>query len=126
MRVLTVFLAALLILAAVGLYDVKYRAEATERAIAILNHEIRDEEEALRILRAEWSYLNTPERLQGFANRYLSELRPLAPNQIGTFEDLPLKPRPDDLYGSMMGQSFGDQSSAGEILRENTRVGGNY
>src|SRR5690606_10074451 len=68
----------------VGLYDIKYRAESADRHARQLEQRIAKEQEAIRVLRAEWSYLNQPERLQELASRY-TELKPLTAEQIGSF-----------------------------------------
>ncbi len=81
----------------VGLYDIKYRAESADRHARQLEQRIAKEQEAIRVLRAEWSYLNQPERLQGLANRY-TELKPLTAEQIGSFEDVPMPHMADDFY----------------------------
>ena len=98
MRIVNTVLLILVAAVAVGLYDIKYRSEAAERDVAALHRDIAQEEETLRVLRAEWSHLNTPALLQGYADRLLTDLQPLQPAQIGTFDDVPTKARPDDLY----------------------------
>lgn len=81
----------------VGLYDIKYRAESADRHARQLEQRIAKEQEAIRVLRAEWSYLNQPERLQELASRY-TELKPLTAAQIGSFEDVPMPHMADDFY----------------------------
>lgn len=81
----------------VGLYDIKYRAESADRHARQLEQRIAKEQEAIRVLRAEWSYLNQPERLQELASRY-TQLQPLTAEQIGNFEDVPMPHMADDFY----------------------------
>ena len=45
----------------------------------------------IALLRAEWSMLDPPARLQGLAERHL-QLQPIAPNQIDTLDNLPTAP----------------------------------
>lgn len=80
-----------------GLYDIKYRAEIADRRVQTITHQIASEQESIRVLRAEWSYLNQPERLQELAQRY-TKLEPLQAAQIGTFSDVPMPHKADDFY----------------------------
>lgn len=89
-RALTVFGIATLILVCFGLYNGVYLAKAHERELARLNAEIAKEGEAIRVLKAEWSYLNQPERLQALARKHLA-LAPTNPNQIVVLASLPLR-----------------------------------
>ena len=45
----------------------------------------------LTVLRAEWSYLNRPDRLSELASRHLA-LGPVAPVQVGDIAALPARP----------------------------------
>jgi cell division protein FtsL len=83
-----IFLAALV---GFGLFHVKYKVQALEEELAQLNARIVHEQEQLHVLRAEWAYLNRPERLEELNGRFLG-LGPMTPAQIGGFNDLPLRP----------------------------------
>jgi hypothetical protein len=76
-----------------GMFQIKFEVQALEGQLTALNADIRDREEAIRVLRAEWSYLNEPDRLATLAARYL-ELAPAGANQLVRFQDLPLRPVP--------------------------------
>ncbi len=97
-RLLNVLSVVLVVAASVGLYNLKYKVEAQERERASLYQETLNERDAIQILRAEWSYLAQPERLQSLADRHL-ELEPLRASQIATFDDLPMPRRDNDLFG---------------------------
>lgn len=90
MRTLTIFSLAALILVCFGLYNGAYSAKAHERALRQLNADIAKEAEAIRALRAEWSFLNQPERLQALARKHLA-LAPTNPNQIVVLASLPAR-----------------------------------
>jgi cell division protein FtsL len=90
MRTLTLFGIVTLILVCFGLYKGVYSAKAHERALQQLNADIAKEAESLRVLKAEWSYLNQPERLQALARKHLS-LAPTDPNQIVVMASLPVR-----------------------------------
>jgi len=74
-----------------GMFQVKFEVQALENQLTDLNRTIRDREEAIRVLRAEWSYLNEPDRLATLAARYL-ELAPLGAGQLVRFDAVPPRP----------------------------------
>jgi cell division protein FtsL len=81
---------ALLVLVCFGLYNGVHRVKAQEQALAKLKTQLAQEAEAVRVLKAEWSYLNQPERLQALARRHLT-LAPTGASQITVLASLPLK-----------------------------------
>ncbi len=96
-RVLNIVLVVAVIGLSIGLYDIKYRAEAAEKRANQIERDIASEQEGIRVLRAEWSYLNQPERIQELAKRYTT-LEPLKAAQIGSFADVPMPHKADDFY----------------------------
>lgn len=70
------------------LYQTKEETYRAKQIIAGLNKTIAQENEAINLLKAEWSYLNQPSRLQALAEKHL-DLKPLDPKQIKNFADLP-------------------------------------
>lgn len=84
------------ILAVISMSFVLYwiKSDAREAAVRLveLRHDIADERAALDILKAEWSHLNRPSRLQDLAERYLS-LKIMDADQIVNFDDLPRRER---------------------------------
>ncbi len=72
---------------AFGLYRVTDAVQTREDELARLNRDLIASEEAIRVLRAEWSYLNRPERLARLAADHLA-LAPMTARQIGGFENL--------------------------------------
>lgn len=87
-RPLIVLAVAVLGLLAFALFQLKYEVQTLEERLAGLRKEIAVENDAIRVLGAEWSYLNRPERLQALAERYL-DLTPVQPAQISTLQTLP-------------------------------------
>ncbi|MFQ5783287.1 MAG: hypothetical protein ACE5H8_00505 [Alphaproteobacteria bacterium] len=81
---------ALIGIVAFGLFQLKHAVQRLEDELAGLNRELLASEENIHVLRAEWSYLNRPERLAVLAARHL-DLEALAPAQIGAVEVLPLR-----------------------------------
>ncbi len=78
------------LIAAIGVFVLKHQVQKLEAELASVHREIVTDQEALHVLKAEWSHLNQPERLKDLASRYLS-LVPLAPGQIVRFEALPFR-----------------------------------
>lgn len=70
-----------------GLYNLKAQVEVREKELAKAQRAIEEEREAIEVLRAEWSYLNQPERLRRLAAVRL-ELQPVAARQLASPERL--------------------------------------
>lgn len=80
-RPATVTWLALATLIVVGLFHVKHQVQTLEDEIGRVNRQIAGEREAIHVLKAEWGYINQPQRLESLSSRHL-ELQPLKPNQI--------------------------------------------
>jgi hypothetical protein len=82
------------VLVAVGFgfwaYRVNYDTQAALRRVAALETAIGQERERLVVLRAEWAWLNRPERLQALVRTHSAALGlvPIAPEQFGTVADV--------------------------------------
>ena len=87
-RPVTLFWIALAGCVGYGLYHLKNEVQSLEDQLFRVNRTILAEQEAIHVLRAEWSYLNQPARLQALASRHL-DLQPTKPNQLGTVASLP-------------------------------------
>jgi cell division protein FtsL len=92
-RPVTMFWVALAGCVGFGLYHLKNEVQALEDELFRANRTILAEQESIHVLRAEWSYLNQPARLQALASRHL-DLQPTKPSQLGTIATLP--PLPQD------------------------------
>jgi cell division protein FtsL len=103
-RLLNICVIAALFMAAAYVYKIKY--ESTERAeqVAKLRAEIRREHDAIAALRAEWSRLDSPARIQELAKRHLA-LRPVEQRQFDRLDQLP--ERPPDLVPSGVSDPIG-------------------
>jgi hypothetical protein len=87
--------------AAVFVFQIKYRAETIAERAADLQRSLDEENEALSLLKAEWSLLIQPARVQELIERHADRLslQPLDPAQIAEIEHLPMRPKgpaPDD------------------------------
>lgn len=63
--------------------------------LANITADIRREEDSLRVLQAEWSYLNQPDRLEKLSAQYL-KLTPMKGKQFANADSLPLRPVPEE------------------------------
>src|SRR5262245_27545696 len=87
LRFVNVCLVLGLLALAYVIYEVKYEARALDVEIAQLRQDIEVERDAVAVLRAEWSLLNRPERIERLAEKYL-KVAPAKPSQLVTLETL--------------------------------------
>ncbi|HEY7459169.1 MAG TPA: hypothetical protein VH765_10480 [Xanthobacteraceae bacterium] len=88
LRVLHVLSILFLVGAAVAVYKLKYESTYDAQRVAKLRNEIRVERERLSTLKAEWSRLASPQRIQELAARHLG-MKPLEVARISDFSNLP-------------------------------------
>ena len=65
------------------LFKVKYEVVALEQKLVHSLQQIKQEEGNIHILKAEWSHLNEPKRLQKLAETFL-DIRPMKTEQIAS------------------------------------------
>ena len=92
MRLLNILVIGALVAAAAYVYKIKFESTRQAERIAKVRMEIRHEQDAIASLRAEWSKLETPSRIQELAKRHLTALRPIDPRQFDTLRSLPERP----------------------------------
>jgi cell division protein FtsL len=85
LRFVNVCLVLALVALAYVIYQVKYEARALDEEIVSLGKQVDQERDALAVLRAEWSLLNRPERIERLAQKYL-KLAPTQPRQLVTVD----------------------------------------
>ncbi|MBL8808429.1 MAG: hypothetical protein JNN22_16400 [Rhodospirillales bacterium] len=90
-----------------GLYQLKHEVIALENDLSRLNRQIVQEQENIHVLKAEWSYVTQPARLQALAQRFL-DLQPMAPRQFARLDALPALPA-----ASLQAVSAGPSQRAG-------------
>lgn len=54
-----------------GMFQVKYKVYNLKRDLKTIDRQLVADKDAIRVLKAEWSYLNKPERIEKLAERYL-------------------------------------------------------
>jgi len=95
-RCLNVTVVAALVLAAVYVYKIKFESTVRAAQVSKLQEDIRREHDKIAALRAEWSQLDNPGRIQHIVTRYLP-LRPLEATQLDSFDHLPTRtPEPGE------------------------------
>ena len=87
MRIVSLFLVGSLVALSFVIYEVKYDTHGMEEKVSALQQGIRNERDSIAILRAEWSHLNSPERLERLARKHLGMV-PVQARQMMTLEQL--------------------------------------
>ena len=90
MKLSTLLWLLMAVAAGAGLFLMKYEMRALEERFAGLNRDILKNQGALHVLRAEWSFLNQPARLEKLGRRML-RLEPLRADQAGRISDIPMR-----------------------------------
>ena len=85
LRFVNICLVLGLVALAYVIYQVKYQARGLDAEIASIGKKIDEERDAIAVLRAEWSLLNRPERIERLAKKYL-KLAPAKPLQLVTVD----------------------------------------
>ena len=86
----TVFWSLLAALVGFGLFHVKYQVQKLEDQLTKLNRDIVREQDQIHVLKAEWTYLNRPERIEELSKKFLDLAAP-KPSQMGTIAQLPMR-----------------------------------
>jgi hypothetical protein len=93
-RLASVFWLILVSATALATFAVKYEVQALDVRLAEARKATAAESRELRVLDAEWAYLNRPETLAAMNQRFLS-LAPITRKQLQTAADeIPMRPAP--------------------------------
>ncbi len=87
MRRPTVLVSILCLLICMGVFRIKYTVMALEQQHRHIKRAISENQEAIHVLRAEWNHLNSPERLQKLAVKYL-DIGPQQTPQVANLKDV--------------------------------------
>jgi len=85
LRFVNICLVLGLVALAYVIYQVKYQSRALDAEIVTLGKQIDEERDGIAVLRAEWSLLNRPERIERLAQKYL-KLAPARPTHLVTID----------------------------------------
>ncbi len=107
-RLLNICVIVALVAAAAYLYRIKFEAARKVEEVARLRLDIRHEHDAIADLRAQWSKLDNPLRIQELAQRHLT-LRMIDSHQFDPLDHLPDRPpeaanAPDPIGNLLEGQ----------------------
>jgi len=90
-RLGVVFWLVLVLVAGFTTFRVKYTVQDVEDQLYRVRKQTIAEQQEMRVLTAEWTYLNQPERLADLNQRFLS-LVPITPQQLQTsIENIPMR-----------------------------------
>ncbi|WP_454019282.1 cell division protein FtsL [Azospirillum sp. Marseille-Q6669] len=83
------------LIAAAGfvLFETSYEVQELEEKLGSLNRKIMVEQEAIQVLKAEWSFLNDPTRLENLSREHLA-LQPTEARQFVAMNIVPMRPSP--------------------------------
>jgi len=92
-RIFNLVLILAMLAGALATYDMKHKAEMAADHVASLRSDIAKEKDQIALLRAEWSVLDQPDRLQGVVDKYADhfKLEPFSPTQITTIDQIPMR-----------------------------------
>jgi cell division protein FtsL len=83
-----IFCFCLALLSGVGMFVLKYEVIRQEEELAFIKKDIQKQQSEIHILKAEWSYLTSPERLKKL-NEQVTHLKPMKTGQILSLKELP-------------------------------------
>ncbi|MBN8827907.1 MAG: hypothetical protein J0H68_04300 [Sphingobacteriia bacterium] len=73
----------LLFVSSFGMFHVKYQVQNMNKDLLSLKKQLIEENEAIKVLEAEWAYLNKPQRLKSIVSMHLTNMVPLDITQLG-------------------------------------------
>jgi hypothetical protein len=91
LRAINVLVIAALVMAAAYVYKIKFESTLQAERVSKMRAEIRRERDGIAILRAEWTQLDRPDRIQGLAQRHL-KLKAVEVAQFDPLDKLPERP----------------------------------
>lgn len=75
----------------IGIFQIESRVQALNNDIHELNRQMLADKESLQTLRAEWAFLNQPQRLRELASTYLST-QVMRPSQVANLDTISIRP----------------------------------
>lgn len=112
-------LIGLMTVAATLTYQIKHHAERTQEEVRRLQAEVRLEEQTIDLLKADWSLLDQPARLERLITRFEDQmqLETIEPDQIATLDELPAKLlQIEELIAEPL-EGFTDPTITGSVVR---------
>ena len=78
-----------------GMFVMKNKVQSLEKELAQINENIKDDVKTIHVLNAEWSHLNSPERLRELAAKHIA-LNQVQAEQIINYSALPFDYESDE------------------------------
>lgn len=122
-RTSDVVLIAIMVSAAAFTYKTKHDAEAQLDALRKVQAQIRFEEDTINLLKADWSLLTQPSRLQRLSEVFADELKlqPVEAHQIATLDEVPRRPLTiEDLTSQPLGGMAGAEGATDDVVTGGT------
>src|SRR3954454_6235358 len=91
MRIIHLLVIAAMVFAAAYVYRIKMDSTSRTERVLRLRADIREQRDAIAVLRSEWAKLDAPLRLQGLVERHLA-LKPINATQYDSLKNLPERP----------------------------------
>ena len=113
-----------LVSSALYAYSIKYETTLQAEQLQKLKGKAQREREAIAVLKAEWQFLNRPERLQALADKHL-DLQPLQTTQIVRLSDIPNRgPKVDSIGRKLEDLGLGLPTETPRDRKSNTATPG--
>jgi hypothetical protein len=103
---------SLAIMVGVGMFLVKYKVQALEDELIAKQEQIVRDRGAIRVLEAEWTYLNDPNRLRRLSAQHLG-FGPSVPQNVTTLGALPMR----DAAGARVDTPAPSTLPTGKLIR---------
>lgn len=122
LRTFDIILIAVMLVAATVTYKIKHDAEKQVVEIRKIQRQIAFEKDTISLLKADWSLMTQPNRLQRLTDVYQTQLKllPVDVTQIASFDEIPMK-QADDIEKLIGGSNdlvaSVDPLSTGSIAR---------
>jgi hypothetical protein len=122
-RTSDIVLIAAMVSAAAFTYKTKHEAENQLATVRKIEAQIRFEEDSIDLLKADWSLLTQPPRLQKLADIYAAELelQPVEAHQIIGLDELPSRPMEIQDFSTQrlggMAESETDKTVTGAVVQ---------
>lgn len=76
----------LILVLGAGLFFLKHTVEEKERSLVQMKSQYLKDQKTIRVLKAEWTYLNSPKYLQSLSRQYLT-VQPISSGQVVAWSD---------------------------------------
>ncbi|NVJ71576.1 MAG: hypothetical protein HWE08_14545 [Alphaproteobacteria bacterium] len=92
-RVFTICAAVTALASGAAVLQLKLAVQEKAERVEALAQQIHEDQEALRVLEAEWAFLTTPRSLQEKSIRFLALMPPSAEQVVSDISRIPFRPR---------------------------------